>query len=261
MQLPELKGNISVDGFFIFAACDEHYFDDFAPALINSVQKNTGQAIHLHIFNPRPDQLDFCRVKSISYTYEFVSLDLFSSAANRWNVEYSNEPLSSQKLRTLTAMSKGKDVSIQDRMRKTYYACARFIRLDTLTKNNDKFLAIDVDAVVRKPIQSLSDKNFFIHHISGKKARFLAGGLYSPGGAKNFLQEYSKELQSYIVKDYIYWGLDQDILDLIVPKYEWGQLPADMIDWNMTPQGTIWTAKGTRKDLAVFVNEKQKYIS
>jgi len=31
------------------------------------------------------------------------------------------------------------------------------------------------------------------------------------------------------------------------------------IDWEMQDHSYIWTAKGTRKDLAIFVNEKRKY--
>ena len=260
MRIPQLNGKLSHSDFFIFAACDQHYFDDFAPSLVNSIKTNTDHGVHLHIFNPRQDQLDFCDKNGVSASFEHVSLDLFAVAADKWVKEHTEEPLKSQRLRTITAMSKGKDVSIQDRMRKTYYACARFIRLQELLINQD-FFAIDVDALVRKPIEISKDKDFHIHYIAGKKARFLAGGIYGCSRSLNFLAEYSRELKKYLVEDYIYWGLDQDILDQIVPRYAWNQLPETYIDWNMRVDSAVWTAKGTRKDLQVFLNEKKKYIS
>lgn len=260
MIIPPLQGKLSAPDFFIFAACDEHYFDDFAPSLVNSIIKNTNHTIHLHIFNPRDDQLTFCSKKNISFTFEYAAIDIFANSARRWSTEYDQEPMQSQKLRTLTAMTKGKDIDIQDRMRKTYYACARFIRLNEIS-NGLPFFAMDVDAIVRKPVQPLVGKDFFLHHISGKKARFLAGGLYGSQMSRSFLDVYSKSLKQYLEDDYVYWGLDQDVLDSIVPQFNWGQLPNEYIDWEMRPSSVIWTAKGTRKDLKIFISEKQKYIS
>jgi hypothetical protein len=65
----------------------------------------------------------------------------------------------------------------------------------------------------------------------------------------------------YFERDYVYWGLDQDILDQIVPQYNHGQLPMSMIDWNMAPDSVVWTAKGTRKEDVKFLDEKKKYMS
>ena len=75
----------------------------------------------------------------------------------------------------------------------------------------------------------------------------------------NFLTEYSNTLIDYIRSDHLYWSLDQDVLESIVPKYRWEQLPMSLIDWNMSDSSCIWTAKGTRKDLDAFVKEKKKY--
>jgi hypothetical protein len=159
-------------------------------------------------------------------------------------------------------MQKGNDRSVADRLRKTYYACVRFIRLQEVFAGSTTVFAADIDAIVRSNIPTLStDQDFYIHHITGAKARFLAGGLWlNPvAGSSNFLQAYAQQLRSSIEKDYIYWGLDQDVLDPIVPRYRFGNLPINYIDWNMNPSSYIWTAKGTRKELAVFVNEKKKY--
>jgi hypothetical protein len=196
-------------------------------------------------------------------TYEDVPLDLFRPAAMKWASVPVSEPLKSQYERTLTAMGKGKDANILERMQKTYYACTRFIRLAQLFQSTPALCA-DVDAVVRKPIPNLGNTNdFYIHRITGRKARFLAGGLFlnPTDQTRQFLQQYADQLTSYMAQDYLYWGLDQDLLDPIVPQYNFGQLPISYIDWDMRDNSYIWTAKGTRKELATFVNEKKKYSS
>jgi hypothetical protein len=264
MIIPSLHGTCTQKNFFVYAACDQKYFDEFGREFVRSVQQNTGLGVHMHVFNPSEPQIEFCNAASnVSMTYEHVPLDLFQSAADKWHCTPTAEPLTSQYNRTLTAIAKGRDASVLERMQKTYYACARFIRLAQLFGSTTA-LCVDVDAVVRKSIPDLDTAHdFYIHRITGKKARFLAGGLYlNPTVATGqFLREYADQLESYITRDYLYWGLDQDLLDPVVPKYNCGQLPISYIDWNMQDSSCIWTAKGTRKELAAFVNEKQKYSS
>jgi hypothetical protein len=85
--------------------------------------------------------------------------------------------------------------------------------------------------------------------------------VHPQGRSQEFLDEYAQVLKINLEKDYIYWGLDQDVLDTIVPKYASGHLPMSLIDWDMHPDSVIWTAKGTRKDSPKFVSEKRKYTS
>lgn len=259
MIIPSIQGEFNQNEFFIYSAADEKYFDEFVPALSNSVKQNTKHSLHLHLYNPRPDQIEFCKNKKISFTFEEVDQNLFLTAAKKFEGNTLNKVLASQKLRTTTAMSKSNDQSIQERLQKTYFACSRFILLRKFLKPNQQFLAIDVDAVVRSSIPMLSGKDFFIHHIFGKKARFLAGGIFYTGQKSNFLEQYGLALEQCLHNDDIYWGLDQDVLEKIVPNYNWGQLPMEFIDWDMRPESYIWTAKGERKNLEIFKQEKQKY--
>lgn len=261
MIIPSAQGKICQKDFFIYSAADENYFDEFVPTLVRSINRNTNYPLHLHLYNPRPDQLEFCKSYNISWTAEYVSLDQFSNSANRFNGDCLTDPLKTQKLRTMTAMSKGNDESLEDRLRKTYFACARFIRLREFVKPHQKFLAIDVDAVVRNNFPLLEDKDFYIYHISGKKARYLAGGIFYTGKNFDFFHQYSNLLENYIKNDELHWGLDQDVLDALVPNYDWGQLPIRYIDWEMELSSYIWTAKGQRKELDIFLNEKSKYMS
>jgi hypothetical protein len=261
MILPTLHGAVAPVDFFIYSACDSAYFDEFALALIRSIKSNSPEHVHLHIFNPRQDQLAWCAAQTnLSVSYEHVSLDSFVAAAARCN-QPSSELAQSQLKRTLTAMKKGRDTDLLQRMQKTYYACARFVRLAQLASTRS-FMSMDVDAVVRSTVPRLStEHDFYLHKITGAKARILAGGMYvnSQGRSQEFLNQYAAELQQSLEQDHIYWGLDQDILDRVVPKYNTGNLPISMIDWDMSPDSCIWTAKGTRKDLPKFIAEKQRY--
>jgi hypothetical protein len=264
MLLPAAQGSLSQSDYYIYTACDRYYFDNFAIALINSVQANTNLGVHVHLFNPTPDQLKFCNDRAVTVTYETVTPEHFVAAASRWESRVLNEVEQTQLGRTQNAMQKGHDRSLLDRMQKTYYACARFIRLAELFDHSAPVLTIDVDAVVRAtpPLLS-SQRDFYIHQITGRKARMLAGGisLNPTAGSAAFLKEYAAQLIKYLDQDYIYWGLDQDVLDCVVPKYQYGQLPIEYIDWNMQPNSYIWTAKGTRKELLSFVNESARYKS
>ena len=259
MIIPPLQGKLNHTDFFIYGACDEKYFDEFGKTLINSIQQNSNNNIHLHLFNPRQDQLDFCQNKNVSYSYEYASLDLFQSAASKWITTPTNNFDIERKKRILKSMEKGGDKTIVERIQKTYFACARFIRLAELLNNGQSVFSIDVDAIVRKKIPILpAGPDLYIR----KNRQFLAGGLYLPGstGSKTFLEQYSTLLSKSLVEDKIYWSLDQDILDVIVGRFKYAELPMPYIDWEMKDPSYIWTAKGTRKDLKVFVEEKLKFI-
>lgn len=261
MILPKMHGAAPVADFFIFSACDQSYFDQFARELINSTRANSPDPLHLHIFNPRQDQLDYCANQvGVTVTYEYVTPDQFNTAAAQW--ETVTDPVRRAQLeRTRNAMKKGQDLDLHHRMQKTYYACARFIRLAELA-GSASFMSMDVDAVVRGTIPRLSQQHdFYLHKITGAKARILAGGMYvnAQGRSSEFLNQYAQALRSSLENDYIYWGLDQDVLDQIVPRYASGNLPISMIDWDMRPDSVIWTAKGTRKDLPQFIAEKRRY--
>ena len=263
-MLPTLHGNLDQPGFFLYAAGDAEYFRDFGPALIRSVQANTPHGLHLHLYNPTAEQVEYCRSQAkVTVTFESVPLDLFDAASASW-MAMPIDPVQADRYRRIhTAMKKGGDATVQQRIQRTYFACARFIRLAQLMRPTDAVFAMDIDAVVRQPLPELSNlQDFYIHHIDGPKARYLAGGLYFPrtNSGYEFLQQYAGTLKRYIVQDDFYWGIDQDILDHIVPRYHWGQLPEELIDWEMRDSSCVWTAKGTRKNLATFVNEQQRYI-
>ena len=265
MLLPEFNGTVPTADFFIYTACDSVYFDNFAIPLLNSIQVNSGNAVHLHIFNPRPDQLELCYAHTnLTVTWETVPLSLFTCASQVWDNIPTNEPMAGQYRRTLNAMSKGHDKTILERMQKIYFACARFIRLQSIFTASSAVFSIDVDAIVRKVIDVYNtEHDVLIHRVTGKDPRFLAGGIYFNNSllSLSILSEYASQLMLSLTTDYLYWGLDQDLLNSVIPMDKYVQLPKQYIDWDMADDSVVWTAKGTRKDSTKFVAERDRYKS
>lgn len=261
MIIPPLLGNLDQPNFFIYAAADSTYFDQHAVPLINSVLANTPNiGVHIHIYDPRPDQLEFCRSRTgVSVTYEMLDPVQFNKVTARWlkRTEFSND-------RQRQMYKKGRvfgEQTLNLLVRQTYYACARFIRLAELIRPNQRCLAIDVDGLVRGPFDyHLGEADFYLYE-KPKDGTHLAGALLLNGtpGSDEFIKKYAQALGSAIDQDDIYWFLDQLILDQLVPQYRKGLLPMSYIDWAMRPESAIWSAKGKRKELEIFKEEQRKY--
>jgi hypothetical protein len=262
MILPTLFGNLDQDRFFVYAAADSVYFDLHARPLINSIIANApGHGIHIHIYDPRPDQIAFCRaVPSVTCTHEILDDLAFQQAADYWltRCTFSNER---QQQMHKKGQKLGRDALLK-LLRQTYYACGRFVRLAELLRPGQRCLSIDVDGLVRKPfVDQLGAQDFYLYE-KPKDGTHLAGAILFNGtaGSHSFLQEYAKQLRNSIGQDDLYWFLDQVVLDQLVPHYHKGILPMSYIDWAMRDESAIWSAKGPRKELAVFKQEQQKYL-
>jgi hypothetical protein len=266
MILPALHGNLCQEDFFIFAAADTTYFDQYGRTLINSVRKNTGYGVHMHIYNPTQAQLDFCNnTDHVSVTWESVDHQSLNSAIKLWASPTLGEPKLSRRNKMLGTKVVDKRLSIEQNVQqwlfKTYYACMRFVRLAEITNESSKFLAIDVDGLVRHNfVYEFEDqRDFYLHEK--EKGGHLAGALLLNGGGagRTFLLHLADVIRTEIEQDNIYWFLDQWALDQIVDQYNKGYLPIGYIDWYMAASSAIWSAKGKRKHLAAFVDEQKKY--
>jgi hypothetical protein len=263
MNLPPLQGNLDQDRFFVFAAADTVYFDLHAKPLINSIMSHTPDlGIHIHIYNPRPDQIDYCRSRAgVTCTHETLDDTGFQRAADSWmsRTVFSNE-------RQQQMFKKGQKLGRDELLRlirQTYYACGRFVRLAELLRPGQRCLSIDVDGLVRGKFEhQLGAQDFYLYE-KPKDGTHLAGAILFNGtaGSHEFLQAYARRLRASIGEDDIYWFLDQSILDQLVPQYRKGLLPMSYIDWAMRPDSAIWSAKGKRKELEVFKHEQDRYRS
>jgi hypothetical protein len=262
MIIPPLLGNLDQPAFFIYAAADANYFDHHARPLINSVLTNTPTTgIHIHIYDPRPDQLEFCRSQSgVSVSHETLDPVQFNKVTVRWlkRTDFANDRQRQMYKKGQTQGTEGLNLLV----RQTYYACARFIRLAELIRPGQRCLAIDVDGLVRAPFEhQLGPADFYLYE-KPKDGTHLAGALLLNGtaGTHEFVQKYAHQLRSAIEQDDIYWFLDQVLLDQLVPQYNKGLLPMSYIDWAMRAESAIWSAKGKRKELDIFKQEQRKYL-
>lgn len=257
--MPPLHGKLDQKGFFIFAAADTVYFDTHARALVNSIRANTPQlGCHIHIYNPRQDQIDFCNQPNVSCTYEYLDTAEFDSVTAYWRTRTN---FTNDRQRQMFKKGLANPLMLGQLIRQTYYACARFIRLSEILESGQRCLAIDVDGLVRGTFnQNLGSADFYLYQ-KPKDGTHLAGAMLFNGtvGSTAFLQQYAQQLQLSIAQNDLYWFLDQFILDQLVPQYRSGQLPMSYIDWAMKSDSAIWSAKGKRKELDIFKNEQAKY--
>jgi len=132
MMLPPVQGSLSQEKFFIYAAADSVYFDIHARPLIKSVLTNAPNlGIHLHIYDPRLDQIEFCNAHpGVSCSYEYLDDQEFDLVCNYWQTRttYDNA-------RQAQMGKKGRTngpAELKRLIKQTYYACNRFIRLAEL---------------------------------------------------------------------------------------------------------------------------------
>ena len=268
-----MHGSLQQPGFFIYAAADTRYFDLYGRALINSVLRNTDHGVHIHIYDPTPQQLVFCQRPRCSVTWEHLAPDQFATAEAMWSRWDLPEPWASRKAKMLGLKQFKDNSDLPLWIRKTYFACMRFVRLAEMLPAPRRFLEIDIDGLVRAPFLTQfaddADHDIYLYEktkldkATGEVRRtgHLAGSiLFTPKPqALAFAQQLGDVIRREIQNDNIYWFLDQHSLDVIVPGYRRGLLPMTYIDWRMDPSSAIWTAKGRRKELAVFQRELAQY--
>lgn len=274
MIIPNIQGLLNQQDFFIYAAGDSTYFQRFGIPLINSVVRNTDFGVHLHVYNPEPAQLDWLNdAPRTSFTYERFDRKIFADAIKFWNRPDLPEPHLGRRIKTIGLKQYSDSADITAWIFKTYYACMRFVRLADIITQPRRFLAIDIDGLVRAnfPTQFADDAANDIYLYEKEKLDKKTGVIRKNGHlagailytdkpqALKFIQHMAKIIRAEIEDENIYWFLDQNTLDAIIPHYRRGILPMDYIDWKMMPHSPIWTAKGPRKDLHVFVNELKKY--
>jgi hypothetical protein len=215
--------------------------------------------LHIHIYNPRSDQIEFCQQAGVGVSYEYSDDSYFDLVCSYWQsrTDFTND-------RQRQMAKKGRvngPVELKRLIKQTYYACMRFVRLAELLPQGRRCLSIDVDGLVRGVFDTnLGPADFYLYE-KPKDGTHLAGALLFNGhaGSHAFLQEYAAVLRTNIEHNELYWFVDQFILDQLVPRYNKGLLPMSYIDWAMRPESAIWSAKGKRKELDIFKQEQRKY--
>lgn len=274
MIIPNIQGQLDQKDFFIYAAGDQTYLERFGRPLINSVVRNTDYGVHLHVYNPSMQQIAWLSQQPrVSFTYEQFDPSIFDSAIKFWNRKDLPEPYLGRRIKTIGLKQYSDSADITAWIFKTYYACMRFVRLAEIVREPRRFLAIDIDGLVRAPFaySFANDDQYDVYLYEKEKLDKKTGQVRKNGHlagailytekpqAQQFINDLAQMIRHEIEQENIYWFLDQNSLDAIIPNYRRGLLPMGYIDWKMAPESAIWTAKGPRKDLHIFVNELKKY--
>lgn len=273
MILPSIQGNFHQTGFFIYAAADTRYFDLYGRALINSVLRNTDHGIHIHLYDPLPQHIEFCKQPRVSITWESLDTNQFDLAFDLWKQHDLPEPWHGRKIKMLGTKSVTDNQGLEFWIKKTYYACMRFVRLAEFLDQPRRFLEIDIDGLVRSPfaVEFANDEEIDVYLYEKIKIDRATGQAQSKGhlagsilftpkpSCLRFLQDLALEIRHAIESNSLYWFLDQDALDKVIVNYRKGLLSQDYVDWHMRPHSAIWTAKGRRKELDIFQQELAKY--
>ena len=255
MEISSIHGHLQHDQFFIYAAGDCLYFDQYGKTLIESINRNTDYPIHLHLFDPRDDQVQYCIDRGVSVTYEYISSRLFDRSLDAFR----NDPFKLQKL--VSDCAKLGIDSYDQYISKVYYTCVRFIRLAQIIKQTNSILIIDIDAIVREQFPLPRGRDFYIHKFEVFD-RVLCGVMYITERGHSFYNYYTQLLLNSFVADDIHWAWDQKALWEAIKQFnQYGLLPESYIDWRFREDSYIWTAKGNRKGRKIFRKELQKYIS
>jgi hypothetical protein len=210
MLLDDLQISKKNDGNFFYFAADSRYFDLYGKALALSLKNHAPWSnVHVHLYNARDDQKEWCKFKDISFSEEKIDLN---------HKEFS-----------------------------TLCACIRFIRIPEIFEPSAKVVSFDCDVIANNTIsfkvfQEATDVSRITIRKGGKS---LASAISF--GKDNFRNIYRTRLLTEFSKDNIYWFLDQDILDSIMLESPLPQLSGIWTSTKMTPDRMIFTAKGDRK--------------
>jgi hypothetical protein len=224
MILANLPITQKLFGKFFYFAADSKYFELYGKALALSLLRHAPWAsIHVHLYNPTIEQINWCDKKNVSFTKETI---------DPTNPEF-----------------------------KTLCACIRFIRIAEIFDQSSKIISFDCDVIANNLIpEEIFLQDTAASGITIRKGgKSLASAISF--GLDNFRNEYRKRLLSHFEKDEIYWFLDQDVLDTMMLESPLRQLSPVWTSTKMTPDRMIWTAKGDRKDANVQYTDLLKYYN
>ena len=225
MKLPQIQGDLGITKNSFYFGCDSLYFTKYGMVLANSLRIHAPWAnIHCHIFNPTDEQLNWCKQKNLSVSYEFI------------------------------------DSTIREL--NTYYACVRFIRVLEIFDSTAKIISLDCDSIAIHPLPEQK----FIKDTQSTKVFWRTKGNKSLAstvlfGPDNVRVEYAKKLLTAFKNDSYKWFLDQNVMDEMISKNEFG-ITTD-VTWGSTSlkkkEGLIWTGKGDKKFSKEFQDLLEQY--
>lgn len=275
----------SSDGL-IYVGCDEVYFKEHAFYLAKSLQKtNPNWFLHVHLFNPSNETIETLNgMNQVSYSSETTNSTYIRNLVKSFKNSKDEQKIEAV-LNTIKNHDRDKYCSIIRKLvrfsikfvlltpkkslekyfQKTYYSIARFCILEEinnrLPKNNLPIIALDADALFVNKINLdtlATESDLAIKTRNHAKQRFLAGAIYYAANPnrKKLLATISMVAQEKIKNQELMWGIDQLILNDIIPKFDYTELQNTFGDLNFHQDSCIWLAKGNTKDDAKYLEYK-----
>lgn len=264
MNIPNLYGNFPDDDTVFFIAADENYFNLYGKTLISSIKHHFTYPIHFHLYNPSEVTIKFCENNKISFSHEFFKENEVDKAFEIYQIS----TMDMEFVRRRSKMIKIGDPiqKIRNELIRTYYACARFVRLHQLLRKPTYVIMLDTDSLVRKPFL-LPSKNYDIHIFekNHKKhvnyTQHLASTIFYTGteGSFKLIRDHANLIYEEFQNNTFYWFLDQETLDIAIQKFNKNPLSKSFVDFDMEEHSFIWCAKGKRKSHSVWINESARY--
>lgn len=224
MILPNIDGNKNVTKDSFYFGCDSKYFNTYGIPLVNSLKVHAPWShIHIHLFNPTDDDINWCNASSVSVSYENI------------------DP-------TIPEIN-------------TYYACVRFIRIPEIFNPSTRIISLDCDGIVVAPISKekfMADTDVSKLLWRQKQQKSLASSVFF--GPDDFRVRYADKLKPAFDNDSFRWYLDQNVMDAMIANNE--VAITEMTDWGWPKikSGTlIWTGKGDRKHNPEFQELLTRY--
>jgi len=229
------------DGLTVFAAASPDYLEQFGERFVRSVLATSPSVrLHLHCFEPT-DRTD---VQLRQWRSRWP--DFLTATSERLPAAYEK----SAAARTI------------------YFQSVRFVRVAQLTQRGCPVLALDIDCIVRRDLQTAveaangADIGLFLRPMELDPARrVLAACFYAAATtrARAFLERANNMIARHLVLARPCVKLDQMSLYWAYLKRSselrmW-LLPRSLADWDMLPDSVIWTAKGARKYAPRFTME------
>jgi hypothetical protein len=265
MKIPALQGSPPKENRIVYTSADDVYFNLYAKPLINSVKQHLEFPIFVHLYNPSDDTREWCEKNSVNYSYELFDESILIETYNRWKVDQLSEDDQRKKSHMV------KDPTDLDRLKneikRTYFACTRFIRLAELLSKPTYVIMLDTDSIVRKNFVLPNDAvDIHIFEKKHKKhvpyTQHLASTIFYTGTDNSFklINDHAELIRQEYERDALYWFLDQDTLDVAIQSCRKRPLDKSLVDFEMNQNSPIWCAKGPRKFQPVYLNEIKKYL-
>lgn len=230
MQSLELDNKVDRPGFML--ASDSVYFQNWAQTLFLSITHHAPWAhVHFHLFDPRPEDLDWCRASTASVSWE----------------------------NTDPAYTDTQQDSV------LYWAAARYMRVVDIYEDKTPVINLDVDSIMVKPLtqeQFMQDLAYSWVPTTPPGKRKTLSLCSAIGFAADSTRYFVRDrLMGVYENDRLTWALDQDICDELLQRGQIKSMDLRYTDYKFTDDSYIWTGKGERVYKNTFTTAQQPYLA